>query len=82
MKKIPYQQALGKLLYLAIATRPDIMFHVISLSQFANNPGRIHWTLMKEVIKYVKTTRMYGLLYKHSKDELTLEASSDAAAAT
>jgi hypothetical protein len=42
MKKIPYCEAIGSLMYAAVATHPDISFAVSTLSQFLDNPGRIH----------------------------------------
>src|SRR5260370_7152308 len=43
MKRTPYRQAIGSLMYVAIATRPHITFAVSSLSRFLNNPGDTHW---------------------------------------
>ena len=42
MKKIPYQEALGSLMWLQVAIRPDLLFPVNLLAQFAHNPGRAH----------------------------------------
>jgi hypothetical protein len=42
MCKVPYREAIGSLMYAAIATRPDITFAVSVLSQFLDNPGEAH----------------------------------------
>ncbi|XP_035223961.1 secreted RxLR effector protein 161-like [Stegodyphus dumicola] len=39
---VPYQAAIGSLLYAAQAKRPDITYAVNFLSQFSN-PARVHW---------------------------------------
>ena len=78
MSKIPYRKYLGKLLYLALGTRPDIAFAVSALSRFANTPGNPHWVLMKKLIGYIKHTREMGLLYKKDNKPLELHAMSDA----
>ena len=39
MSKIPYREAIGLLMWAAVATRPDIAFAVSLLSQFLENPG-------------------------------------------
>lgn len=41
-KGVPYRQLIGCLLFLASKTRPDILFSVIALSQFSNNPSWSH----------------------------------------
>jgi hypothetical protein len=47
MKKVPYREAVGSLLYLATTTRPDIAFAVGQVSQFCQNPGYGHWNAVK-----------------------------------
>ena len=63
MKGVPYREALGKLLYLSIATRPDIAYAVGVLCRFSENPGREHWLALKRVIRYLKGTREFKLTY-------------------
>jgi hypothetical protein len=65
MKKIPYRQALGSLMWLQVATRPDLSYTVNLLSRFANNPGRRHWEALKHALAYLKATLDYGITYKH-----------------
>jgi hypothetical protein len=65
MKKIPYRQALGSLMWLQVATRPDLSYTVNLLSRFANNPGRKHWEALKHTLAYLKGTLDYGVAYKH-----------------
>jgi len=43
MQRTPYHQAIGSLMYVAIATCPDITFTIAILSCFLNNPGDAHW---------------------------------------
>jgi Reverse transcriptase (RNA-dependent DNA polymerase) len=57
MSKIPYRQAIGSLIWAAVATRPDIGFAVSLHSQFLENPGGTHWTAVKHVFKYLKGTK-------------------------
>ena len=49
MAKVPYQEAIGALLYLAVATRPNIAFAITLLAWFSNNPGCAHWDTVKKV---------------------------------
>jgi hypothetical protein len=58
-----YQQAIGSLTYAAICTRPDISAAVGVLSQFMSNPTSVHWTGVKRVLRYLRGTTNYGLVY-------------------
>ncbi len=60
-----YQQMVGSLLYITLGTRPDIAYAVIKLSRFTSNPNEIHFTAVKRVFKYLKTTIKYGITYSN-----------------
>lgn len=62
-KKLPYQQAIGCLNYLAHMSRPDIAFAVNQLSRYCNNFGPEHWQAAKHCIAYLKGTASHGLCY-------------------
>jgi hypothetical protein len=64
MKAIPYLQAVGALLYLAIATCPDISFAVGVLAHYSHNPGPAHWTAVKHLFRYLKGTLDLALVYR------------------
>src|SRR5882762_7275884 len=66
MKDIPYVSAVGALLYLATATRPDIAHTVSVLCRFNNNPGMQHWTAVKHLMHYLKGTVDLKLTYAPS----------------
>ena len=57
-----YRQLVGSLIYLS-ATRPDISFAVSYISHFMTTPKADHWMVAKRVLRYVKGTSDYGLLY-------------------
>ena len=66
MRKVPYREAIGSLMYAAIGTRPDITYAVTALSQYLQSPGRAHWEQAKRVIRYLKGTRDYELVFGSS----------------
>ena len=66
MKQIPYRSAVGSLLYLAMATRVDICQIVCLLARFGHNPGKKHWEVVKDVIRYIDSTASEGLTYMES----------------
>lgn len=69
-KKIPFREAIGSLMYLAVGTRPDIAFAVSTLSQFLENPGEAHWEAAKRVFRYLIATKELALTYGGVQQEL------------
>jgi len=56
MRSVPYISAVGSLIYLAIATRPDIAYAVGVLARYNTNPGVAHWAAVKHLFCYLKGT--------------------------
>ena len=50
-------------MYVMLCTRPDICFAVGMVSKFQSNLGQAHWTAVKYILKYLKRTRDYMLVY-------------------
>jgi hypothetical protein len=75
MQDIPYRNAVGALIYAAVATRLDIANAVGNVSKYLENPSRIHWEAVKRIFRYLNGTKDYGLLY--SKGEMKLKGYSD-----
>ena len=63
MAKVPYQSAIGAVMYCMLGSRPDIAYAITVLSQFSSNPGWQHWIALKRLIRYLNTTRDYKLTY-------------------
>ena len=63
MRRIPYASAVGSLMYAMLCTRPDICYAVGVVSRFQSNPGPEHWIAIKHVLKYLRRTRDYMLVY-------------------
>lgn len=51
LENVPYQQAVGCLLYLVQATRPDIAFSVNDVSRFNSSHAQPHWTAVKRIMR-------------------------------
>lgn len=66
MAKIPYQEAIGCLMYAAHISRPDICFAVSVLSRYNTNYGPAHWSAVKRVLRYLKGTIELKLTFRHS----------------
>lgn len=71
-----YRGAVGTLMYLAMCTRPDVLYAVNMLSGHQLDPTRHEWRVVDRVFGYLQGTRHFSLTYRGLKDGL--EACSDA----
>ncbi|CAN1339431.1 Retrovirus-related Pol polyprotein from transposon TNT 1-94 [Linum perenne] len=70
-----FRALIGSLLYLT-ASRPDILFAVCLCARFQANPRTSHLTALKRVLRYLLSTKDYGLWYP-SLDSFDLVGYSD-----
>jgi hypothetical protein len=70
----PYRSAIGSLLYVALGTRPDIAYAVCALARFSHNPGEIHWTAVKNVIRYLSYTKDRSLHFCYPKSNMDCDS--------
>ena len=66
MRRVPYASAVGSLMYAMLCTRPDICYAVGIVSRYQSNPGKEHWIAVKHILKYLRRTRNYMLIYSGS----------------
>uniref|UniRef100_A0AAV1THG6 Reverse transcriptase Ty1/copia-type domain-containing protein n=1 Tax=Peronospora matthiolae TaxID=2874970 RepID=A0AAV1THG6_9STRA len=60
----PFRKAVGALMHLTTATRPDIAFAVSYVSRFMENPQEEHWVAVKRIFRYLQGTKMHRICYK------------------
>lgn len=75
--KVPFQELIGSLLYVAQITRPDISFCVNNVSRFNAKHSIEHWEAALRILKYLKGTEDYVLVYGTEKGN-EMHAYSDA----
>nr|GEV51365.1 hypothetical protein [Tanacetum cinerariifolium] len=51
MQNVPYALAVGSIMYAVRCTRPDVAFAQNITSRFQQNPGELHWTTVKNILK-------------------------------
>lgn len=73
----PYQNLIGSLMYLAVATRPDISYAVSYLSQFNTCYGQEHWIAAKRILRYLKGTKNFALKFYKTGKKLVGMADAD-----
>ena len=78
-EKHEYQKIIGCLEYAAMATRPDITFAVHKLAQFSSNPDSSHFKAAKRILRYLKGSIGFCLVFKgHETTNFNLVGYSDA----
>ncbi|GJY73892.1 hypothetical protein Tco_0478323 [Tanacetum coccineum] len=79
MKGVPYASAIGSIMYVVRCTRPDVAFSQNLTSRYQQNPGKSHWTAVKNILKYLRNTKDMFLVYgSYSTTELGVTLYTDA----
>ena len=66
---ILYQSMVGSLLYVAIATRPDISHAVGTVSKYNSAPTEAHLTAVKRILRYLKGSLDVTLKYEENGND-------------
>ena len=73
-----YLGAVGELLYLATASRPDLAYVASRLAQFSARPSEEHWNGFIRALRYLKQTIDLHLVYSVHPSAPAVEMFSDA----
>ncbi|KAL0549096.1 hypothetical protein IC582_013576 [Cucumis melo] len=63
MRKVSYASVVGSLMYAMLCTRPDICYSIGMVSKYQSNLVRDHWIAFKNILKYLRRTKDYMLVY-------------------
>ncbi|GJT18106.1 retrotransposon protein, putative, ty1-copia subclass [Tanacetum coccineum] len=63
MSRVPYASAIGSIMYAMTCIRPDVPFALSMVSRHQHNPGEGHWTVVKNILKYLRNTKDEFLVY-------------------
>lgn len=66
----PIRELIGALMYLMLATRPDIAFAVNLCSRFQSKPSQLLWQKLKRILRYLQGTVEYKLFYPNDDNNL------------
>ena len=61
-----YQQAIGSLMYLITATRPDLAYPIGLVARFMQNPSAEHQKALNRIWQYLRYTQDFELVYSKS----------------
>nr|GEV26459.1 putative retrotransposon protein [Tanacetum cinerariifolium] len=57
MQNVPYASTVGSIMYAMRCTRLDVAFAHNVTSRFQQNLGDLHWTTVKNILKYLRNTK-------------------------
>jgi hypothetical protein len=78
--EVPYREAVGSLIYLAVWTRPDIAHSVSQVSRHLENPRKSDWQAVKKILRYIQGTKDRAITYtrRQGQEPPRLTAFADA----
>jgi histone deacetylase 1/2 len=72
-----YRSIVGELLYISVCSRPDLSFAVNMCARQVENPNSRHKGAVIKILRYIKSTTDFGLIYQGSGKEPRLVVHSD-----
>jgi hypothetical protein len=64
-------------MYAMICTRPDVSDALCAMSRHQSNYGEAHWTIVKNILKYLRRTKEVFLVFG-GEEELVVKGYNDA----
>ena len=75
VSSIPYSSTIGSIMYAMLCTRPDVIYALGIVSRFQADLGEDYLKAMKNILKYLRSTKDIFLIYRGS--DLKLEGYTD-----
>jgi len=73
-----YRSLVGKLMYIATNTRPDILVATATLSKYLRDPQDRHWSSLKHLLAYIRGSLDTALILgRHKYNRLTIFSDAD-----
>ncbi|GJU81914.1 hypothetical protein Tco_1284279 [Tanacetum coccineum] len=72
---VPYALVVGSIMYVVRCTRPDVAFTKNITIRFQQNQGELHWTTVKNIMKYLRNTKDMFFVYGGAVDWKSMKQS-------
>lgn len=73
-----YRAIVGAILYVSVASRPDITYSINRLAKYSMDPREIHMESAKMLIKYLVNIAGYRIIYNKQEEPPIIQAYTDA----
>jgi hypothetical protein len=77
MRAISYSSAIGSFIYAMLCMHPNVSYALSATSRYQLNYGDAHWTIVKNIIKYLRRTKEAFLVFG-GEEELIIKGYIDA----
>jgi hypothetical protein len=64
---------IGSIMYAMLSTRPNVALDLSLMSRYQSNPGISHWSVVKNILKFLRRTKDMVLVYGGSGVELDVK---------
>ena len=64
LKIYPFRNVIGKLWWITLISRPDIVYAVHRCACYQNKPSKKLWMWLLRILRYLKHTKNLGLVYE------------------
>jgi hypothetical protein len=59
-----YRTLLGEMMFAYVSCRPDIGYAITLMSKYGSNPDEYHYKSLKNIARYLRTTKHWGIRFK------------------
>ena len=63
ISKVSYASSIGSVMYAIISIRPDVSYALSVKRRYQSDPGKSHWSAVKNILKYLRRTKNVFLVY-------------------
>lgn len=63
VSQLEYEKVIGYLMYLITCIMPDIAYAIGKISRYTSNPNHMQWHEVIKILRYLKKTQDYGIIY-------------------
>jgi hypothetical protein len=68
MRAILYASAIGSIMYGMLWMHSDVSYALSATSRYQSNCGEAHWTIIKNILKYLRRTKEAFLVFGGEED--------------
>ena len=58
-----YYPFLGEMMYAHVTCQPNIGYAITTMNKFSTKPSKLHYKLLKRIVKYLRETKDWGINY-------------------